>query len=221
MLVKMLLIESGNIRGPYKFEGAGGVAMTFSRILALAVLAAVVSIPAANAQFGGVPGMPGMVPGMGGGMPGMGGGPGFGGPPAGPPPACQQVLAMRDETQKNATAIRAVTEKANAQHKPPDPVVTCKLFKVYLASETKFIKGLQTNQQTCGVPPEVIKQAQEGYGKASEIGKQVCDAADRPQPTGPSLSDALNSAPTLPDVDNTKRSRGTYDTLDGTNPLVR
>jgi hypothetical protein len=192
--------------------------MTFSRILSLAVLAAVVSIPAANAQFGG---MPGMVPGMGGGMPGMGGGPGFGGPPAGPPPACQQVLAMRDETQKNATAIRAVTDKANAQKKPPDPVVTCKLFKVYLASESKFIKGLQTNQQTCGVPPDVIKQAQEGYGRASEIGKQVCDAADRPQPTGPSLSDALNSAPTLPDVDNTKRSRGTYDTLDGTNPLVR
>jgi hypothetical protein len=193
--------------------------MTLSRVLSLAVLAAVVSIPAANAQFGGMPGMPGMVPGMGGG-PGMGG-PGFGGPPVGPPPVCQQVLAMRDDTQKNATAIRSFTDKANAQHKPPDPVATCKLFKVYLASETKFIKGLQTNAETCGVPPQIIKQAQEGYGKASEIGKQVCDAAEHPQPTGPSLSDALSAAPTLPDVDMTKRGRGTYDTLDGTNPLVR
>jgi hypothetical protein len=192
--------------------------MTFSRILSVAILAAMASIPAANAQFGG---MPGMVPGMGGGIPGMGGGPGFGGPPAGPPPACQQLMVLRDEREKNNTAITAYTEKAKAQQKPPDPVVLCKMFKVYLAVEGKFVKGLADNQATCGVPPQIVKQAHDGHDHAAQIGKQVCEAAERPQPTGPSLSDALNSAPTLPDVDNTKRSRGTYDTLDGTNPLVR
>jgi hypothetical protein len=155
--------------------------MTVSRVLSLAVLTAVSSIPAANAQFGAVPWVPGM-PGMGD-SPGTGG-PGFGTSPAGPPPACQQVMAMRDETQKNASAIRAFTEKANAGHKPPDPVETCKLFNVYLASESRFIKGLQMNAETCGVPAEIIKQVQEGYRKASGIGKQVCQAAEA-GPTDP------------------------------------
>ena len=191
--------------------------MTFSRVLSIAVLAAVVSISAANAQFGG---MPGMAPGMGGGMPGMGG-PGFGGPPAAPPPACQQLIVLRGEREKNSSTINAFTEKAKAQHKPPDPVELCKMFKVYLATEGKFVKGLADNQATCGIPPQIIKQAHEGHDRTIQIGKQICEAAEHPQPTGPTLSDALNSAPTLPDVDNTKRSRGTYDTLDGTNPLVR
>jgi NAD(P)-dependent dehydrogenase (short-subunit alcohol dehydrogenase family) len=119
-------------------------------------------------------GKPEMVPGMGSG-PGMKC-PAFGGPPL--PPICQQVLAMRNETTTNAAAIRAVSEKA----KPPHPAATCGLFKVYLGSERKFIEGLRTNAQTCGVPAEVIKRAQDGYGKASEIGKQVCEAAEHAPP---------------------------------------
>ncbi|HEY6254952.1 MAG TPA: hypothetical protein VIY51_04075 [Xanthobacteraceae bacterium] len=188
--------------------------MTFCRVLSLAAVAATAFVHAANAQFGGMPGMPGM------GSPGMGS-PGFGGPPAGPPPACQQLMSLRDETQKNGAAIHAFTDKAAAQHKPPDPVETCKLFKAYLASHSKFIRGMTDGQATCGVPPDAIKAAQDEHGKVSQIGKQVCEMAEHPRPTGPSLSDALNSAPTLPDVDNSKRGRGTYDTLDGTNALVR
>jgi hypothetical protein len=190
--------------------------MTFSRVLFVATMAAVVSIPAANAQFGGMPGMPGM------GMPGMGG---FGAPPpsqpAAPPAACQQLVVLRDEYQKNGTALGANNEKARTQHKPVDLVETCKLFKAFLATEVKFIKGLTDNQATCGVPSDVIKHYQEEHGKASQTGKQVCDAAEHPRQAGPTLSDALNSAPTLPDVDNTKRGRGTFDTLDGSNPLAR
>jgi hypothetical protein len=188
--------------------------MTFSRVLFVATMAAVVSIPAANAQFGGMPGMPG--------MPGMGG---FGAPPpsqpAAPPAACQQLVVLRDEYQKNGTALGANNEKARTQHKPVDLVETCKLFKAFLATEVKFIKGLTDNQATCGVPSDVIKHYQEEHGKASQTGKQVCDAAEHPRQAGPTLSDALNSAPTLPDVDNTKRGRGTFDTLDGSNPLAR
>jgi hypothetical protein len=46
-------------------------------------------------------------------------------------------------------------------------------------------------------------------------------AFEHPQPTGPSLSDALNSAPVVPDAGNTKsRHGGTFDTLQG-NPLAR
>jgi hypothetical protein len=181
--------------------------MMFCRVLSLVAVLVTASTYSALAQFGGMPGMPG--------APGMGG---FGAPPpptAGPPPACQQLMAMRDERQKNMDAI------GNSKAKS-DPVVACKLLKVFIASETKFIQGLEANRTQCGVPPEVIKQAHDGHSQSTQFAKQVCDAAEHPRPTGPSLSDALNSAPTLPDADNTKAKPGggTFDTLQG-NPLVR
>ena len=175
--------------------------VSFAAVLAMA------SAHSAQAQFGGMPGMPG--------SPGMGGG-GFGGPPAGPPPACQQLMVMRDETQKNGAAIAA----ANQRKVRADATEACKLFKVFLSSDAKFIQGMTDNIATCGVPPQAIKQAQEAHGKAAQIGKQVCEAAEHPRPAGPSLSDALNSAPILPDAENTKTGRGTYDTLQG-NALTR
>jgi hypothetical protein len=76
------------------------------------------------------------------------------------------------------------------------------------------------NSATCGVPAEAIKAFQDGHGKATVVAKQVCEAAEHPRQAGPSLSDALNSAPILPDADNTKTGRGTYDTLQG-NALTR
>jgi hypothetical protein len=182
--------------------------MTFCRVLSLVAVLAMASVHSAQAQFGGMPGMPG--------SPGMGGS-GFGGPPAGPPPACQQLMVMRDETQKNAAAIGA----AQQRKVKADAVEACKLFKVFLASEAKFIAGMTENITTCGVPPQVIKQYQEGHGKASQVAKQVCEVAEHPRPTGPSLSDALNSAPNVPDAGNTKTGHGgTFDTLQG-NPLTR
>src|SRR5215470_15667065 len=144
---------------------------------ALALLTILAAMPRpVVAQFGGMPGMPGM-----GGAPGMGG---FGAPQA-PPPACQQLLAMRDETQKNADAIHKASEKKAG------PDVACKLFKTFLASEAKMIKGVESAMQLCGIPPEMPKQMKAGHAKAQQIAKQVCDAAERgPAPT-PSLSDAL------------------------------
>jgi len=123
---------------------------------------------------------------------------------------------MRDEAQKNGNAIGA----ANQRKVKPELAEVCKLFKVFLASEAKFIQGMSENVSLCGVPPQAIKSYQESHGKASLIGKQLCDAADHPRQSGPSLSDALNSAPVLPDADNTKTGRGTYDTLQG-NALAR
>ena len=106
--------------------------------------------------------------------------------PSAPPPACQQVLTLRDETQKHGTAIQKANErKATVQD-------ACKLFRTFLAAETKFIRGLEDNSRTCGVPPDAIKQAKEGHAKASQIGKQVCNAAAQgPRPAGPSLYDVL------------------------------
>jgi hypothetical protein len=167
---------------------------------------AVASAHMAQAQFGGMPGMPG--------APGMGG---FGAPsepPAGPPPACQQLMVLRDERQKSMDALTAAKGKA-------DPVEACKLFKTYISTETKFIQGMETNSTQCGVPPQIIKQAHDGHNKALQFAKQVCEAAEHPQQRGPSLSDALNSAPVIPDTGNTKTGRGgTFDTLQGS-PLAR
>ena len=177
--------------------------MTVSRALLFATF--MVAAPfAAHGQFGGMPGMPGAP----GGMPGGGGG--FGGQPQqGPPPACRELLAMRDEVQKHCTAIQKANEKkATVQE-------ACKLFKNFLGAEAKFIKSLEDNTRTCGVPPDAIKQAKEGHSKASVIGKQVCDAAAQgPRPAGPSLSDALGAGPVMPESSRSSGG-GAFDTLNG------
>ena len=174
--------------------------MTVSRALVFATF--MVAAPfAAYGQFGGMPGMPG-------GMPGAGG---FGAPPPqqGPPPACRELLSLRDEVQKHGMAIQKANErKATVQE-------ACKLFKNFLSSESKFIKSLEENTRTCGVPPDAIKQANEGHTKASAIGKQVCDAAAQgPRPAGPSLSDALGAGPVMPESSRSSGG-GAFDTLNG------
>ena len=151
--------------------------------------------------------MPGSMPG------GMPGGPGgFGAPPpqAGPPPACRELLTLRDETQKHGMAIQKANErKANVQE-------ACRLFKNFLAAEAKFVKGLEDNSRTCGVPPDAIKQAKESHAKAGQVGKQVCEAAAQgPRPAGPSLSDALGAGPAMPDSSKSTAGSGAFDTLSG------
>jgi hypothetical protein len=186
--------------------------MSLRRALPLVLVLAALPCGPAVAQFGGMPGLPGSgVPGSPGGMGGFGAPP----PQAAPPPACQQLLANRDETQKHANALR------EAGQKKAGPEEACKLFKVFLASETKMIKGLEQHSATCGVPADVIKQVKAQHAQAAKAGKNVCEAAAQgPRPSGPSLSDALGTTPTVPDASGPKRGAGTYDTLTG-NPLAR
>jgi len=175
---------------------------------------AVLPLEALNAQFGGIPGLPG-APGMPGGMPESSGMPGFSAPQQGPPPACQQLLVSRDEVQKHGTALQA------AGKKKAGPEVACKLFKSFLAAESKMIKGLEQHSTLCGVPDNVIKQLRGSHAQAEKAGAQVCEAAARgPAPAGPSLSDALGTTPTIPDATEAKKGAGTFETLTG-NPLQR
>src|SRR5262249_53076564 len=97
------------------------------------------------------------------------------------------------------------------QKKAP-PEELCKLFKAFLSAETKMIKSLQENSATCGVPSDVLKQVKDGHGKASEIGKKVCDAAAMgSRPVGPSLSAALGAWATVRDASTeTKRGQSTF-----------
>ena len=187
--------------------------MTLSRAVPLALALMVLPLGGAQAQFGGMPGMPGS-PGMS--SPGMS--PGFGAAPQEPPAACKQLLALRDETAKNAQAIGAAGQKKQK----PTPEEACKLFKAYLSSEAKMLKGLEQHKATCGVPAEVITQVKTQHSQASETGKRVCEAAARgPVQAGPTFSDALGSTPLVPETtDKNKSSGGTFDTLTG-NALQR
>ena len=99
--------------------------MKVCRTLALGALLVGIPLQLAMAQFGGMPGMPGSSAAP----------PGFGGAPAAPPAVCNELLAMRDATQKHATAIGA----ANDRKAPPQEA--CGLFRAFLASEAKMIKA--------------------------------------------------------------------------------
>jgi hypothetical protein len=173
-------------------------------------LALLVTLPgAAHAQFGGMPGLPGS-PGAPGGAPGGG----FGPPGGGPPPACRDLLTLRDEVQKHAAALqRASQQKAS-------PVVACKLFRTFLAADSKMIKAVNQNGAQCGVPSNMPQEMKNGHANAEKIAKQVCDAAANVgRPQTPSLSDAFGSGPILPDT--TKKDRGgPFDSLSG-NVLAR
>jgi hypothetical protein len=168
----------------------------------LAIVIVSMTIPNAGAQFGGMPGMPGSGP-------PAGGGGGFGAPrPSGPPPQCQELLTLRDELQKHGAAIGAANDKKS------DVKVACRLFRVYIATEAKMLKALETHGSACGVPKEIHQQVRGSHAKAQQIGKQVCDAAARgPAPSGPTLSDALGTSPTLPKAG--QKGAGTFETLTG------
>ena len=174
---------------------------------ALALMAVLVVIPfqPAVAQFGGMPGMPGsqpMAPG------------GFGAAPAAPPAICTELLALRDQAQKHASAIGAANERKAS------PQEACGLFRTFLASETKMIKAVEDNLSRCGIPAEVPKQMKAGHAKAAEIAKKVCEAAaNPPRPAGPSFSDVFG-APPVTDKSTSKKGAGTFETLTG-NPLAR
>ena len=188
--------------------------MTLSRTVPLVLMLAVLPVWPAAAQFGGMPGMPGS-----GGMMSPGGGPGgqFGATPQPqqPPPACQQLVALRDETQKHGQALQAAGQKKA----PPEEL--CKLFKAFLAAETKMVKGLEEQSATCGVPAEVLQQVRAGHSRAAQTSKQICEvAAQGPRPSGPSLSDALGTTPVVPDTTSTKKGQGTFDTMSGS-PMAR
>ena len=170
-------------------------------LLAVAIVG--MAIPYAGAQFGGMPGMPG------GGSPGGG----FGAPQQ-PPPQCQQLLALRDELQKHGEAI------GQANDRKADVKVACRLFRVYIATEAKMLKAIEAHGAQCGVPQQIHQQVKGSHAKSQQIGKQVCDAAARgPAPSGPTLSDALGTSPTLPDISQ-KKGAGTFETLTG-NPFQR
>jgi hypothetical protein len=125
------------------------------------------------------------------------------------PPCVQEFFKLRDEAEKKAGAIKAANERKAS------PKEACVLFTAFSASQAKMLKFVNENGQWCGIPPNVIEQIKQGTAKVNEIRTKVCQVAAAPQqrPQGPSLSDALNAP--VPDANNIKTGRGTFDTLTG------
>ena len=127
------------------------------------------------------------------------------------PPCVQEFFRLRDDAEKKASAIKAASER-----KAP-PKEACQLFGALMTAQSKMLKFANENGTWCGIPPQIAEQIKVAEAKISEIRTKVCQAAAAPpRPQGPSLSDALSSP--IPDSNNTKTGRGTFDTLTG-NPL--
>jgi hypothetical protein len=133
---------------------------------------------------------------------------------AGPPPQQQACIekfgVMRDEAQKKAGLIRTASERKAT------PKEACALFNSFSAAEAKLVKYAADNTANCGIPPEVIGTLKQQHAKTIGIQARVCQAAANPPPAaGPSLSDVLGGS-AVPDANNIRTGRGTYDTLTGT-----
>jgi hypothetical protein len=132
-------------------------------------------------------------------------------PPPSPeqaPPCIQEFFKLRDDAEKKAVAIKA----ANDRKAPPREA--CQLFGALAASQSKMLKYASENTTWCGIPPQIVEQIKVATAKVAEIRTKVCQAAAAPaRPQGPSLSDALTSP--VPDSNNIKTGRGTFDTLTG------
>jgi hypothetical protein len=124
------------------------------------------------------------------------------------PPCFEEFAKLRDATEKRATAIR------EASQRKADPKEACGLFNAFAAAESKMLKYAVDNQVWCGIPAQIIEQMKQGQTRTADIRTKVCRAAALPaRPRAPTLSDAL-TAP-VPNSNNIKTGRGTFDTLTG------
>ena len=108
----------------------------------------------------------------------------------------------------DAAAIKAAGDRKAS------PREACQLFNAFVAAQSKMLKYATENATWCGIPNQIMANLKEGIAKTSEVRTKVCQAAAAPQrPAGPSLSDALSGP--VPDSNNIKTGRGTFDTLTG------
>jgi hypothetical protein len=140
--------------------------------------------------------------------------PGFGMPQQQEPPCLKDFVALRDEAQKRAAAIKAGMDKKVPREE------ACKLFQAFGTAEAKMIKFAEANAMSCGIPPQAIAQMKQGQANAGKIRAQVCAVGAGPaKPAAPSLSDALGTS-NAPIPETNKGTGGTFNTLTG-NALSR
>jgi hypothetical protein len=133
---------------------------------------------------------------------------------AGPSDDCMKgFLPLREEAEKRGKLIKAASDR----HAPPSEA--CKLIGNFAQSEIKMIKYVETYSAKCGIPPQIATQLKTGHKGTEAMQQKVCTVAEQMQkqqaPAGPSLSEVLGSAATLPEATVNKKGGGTFDTLNG------
>ena len=130
------------------------------------------------------------------------------------PPCFAEFAKLREATEKRAMAIR------DASQRKANPKEACGLFNAFAAAEAKMIKYAVDNQVWCGIPAQIIDSMKKGQAHTAAIRTKVCRAAAAPaRPAAPTLSDALTTP--VPNSNNIKTGRGTFDTLTGSPLGVR
>ena len=133
--------------------------------------------------------------------------------PAQAPAQCNAFMALRNEAQQKAMAVRAATE-----HKAERKEV-CALVTRFATADAAVVKFLEENKTWCGVPDEAVRAAKTGHEKTLKFRTMACSEAPAAQPKAPTLSDAIGM-PSIDSAANTKTGRGTLDSLNG-NPLAK
>ena len=129
------------------------------------------------------------------------------------PVQCNSFIALRDDAQKKALAVRTAVE-----HKVERKEI-CLLIQRYYAAESAVVKFLEDNKTWCGIPEEAIKAAKGNHEHTEKFRTAACTEAPVAKPKVPTLSDAIGT-PSVDTGANTKTGRGTLDSLNG-NPLAR
>jgi hypothetical protein len=147
----------------------------------------------------------------------------FAAPPTqgGPTDDCMKnFLPLRQEAEKRGHLLKVAGEKKATAAE------ACTLIKNFIQAEVKMLKYVEVNSAKCGIPAQISDQLKKGHEASEGMRTRICNAAEQmksaPQgPAGPSLSEVLGSAATLPEAAVAKKSGGTtFDTLSG-NALTR
>ena len=127
----------------------------------------------------------------------------------------QGFLPLRQEAEKRGKLIKAASDR----HAPADEA--CKLIGNFAQSETKMVKYVETHAAKCGIPPQISDQLRTGHKNTEAMQQKICAVAQQQQqqqkgPAGPSLSEVLGSATSLPTATPVKHASGSvFDTLQG------
>jgi hypothetical protein len=143
------------------------------------------------------------------------------------PPAPSSQAGGSEECMKGFMPLRTEAERRGklikaASDRHASPVEACKLIESFGQSEVKMIRFVEANSSKCGIPPQIAEQLKTGHKNTETMQKKVCDVAQQAPrgPAGPSLSEVLGSATTVPEATPTKKGGSTFDTLNG-NVLTR
>lgn len=131
------------------------------------------------------------------------------------PPCANDIMPLRDETQKRAMAVKAASER-----KAPRPEV-CKLISSFAQAEAQFAKYLVDNQTWCQIPDQALAQIKTNHQRTLDMRGKACASgpvgeAPAAKPAGPSLSDALGTSRTpVPGPAAPTNRGGPFDTMTG------